>query len=200
MRLSIWILIEEKVLIKAVIFDLDGTLLFTKKANYFSYKQAFKLFDVDLTENQYNKHFGLRFDGLAENVAPHLNATELDKIRTAKAEFYKDNYHLIKPNNNLISFLRFCSSNMISCLCTTASRRNVEPLIKYFELHNCFDMVVCGEDVENAKPHPDCFKKVMLDLDLKKHECLIFEDSSKGIAAATKAGVSYIKVEGEDND
>jgi beta-phosphoglucomutase-like phosphatase (HAD superfamily) len=42
-------------MLKAIFFDLDGTLFFTRKANFLAYQKAFLTFGVNLTEEEYKK-------------------------------------------------------------------------------------------------------------------------------------------------
>ena len=68
-------------MIKGLLFDLDGTLVNTKEANYLSYKEAYMTIGINLSRVDYSKVFGLRFDDMAE---ASLFVLELDE-QTYKA-------------------------------------------------------------------------------------------------------------------
>jgi HAD superfamily hydrolase (TIGR01509 family) len=56
--------------------------------------------------------------------------------------------------------------------------------------------VVCAEDYERGKPHPDPFLLAAKHLGVLPVECVVFEDSPTGIEAAKAAGMSWVYVPG----
>lgn len=55
-----------------------------------------------------------------------------------------------------------------------------------------FDVILSGEDFENSKPDPEIYISAMKSLGVKKHDCIIIEDSDYGIEAGNKAGAFVI--------
>ena len=53
---------------KIFLFDFDGTLVNTFKANYYAYKEAFRQYGYSLSEDQYKECYGLRYDGLCNKM------------------------------------------------------------------------------------------------------------------------------------
>ena len=51
-----------------------------------------------------------------------------------------------------------------------------------------FDVLVCGDEVQKGKPHPEIFLSAAEKLNLPTSECLMFEDSENGITSAYNAG------------
>ena len=184
--------------IKAFIFDLDGTLFFTKKANDRSYKQATDSLGLLWNQKKYHQLFGLRFLEMIREMIPHISQEQTSQIRQLKLEYYQKNVDLIKPNKPLIQFLKYMKDqNFIICLATTASQKNVDFILQYFGLFNDFDYIVYGEDVEKGKPSPECFLKCMEKFKLSPPEVLIFEDSKSGEKAAKKCGAHYLIIKNE---
>jgi beta-phosphoglucomutase len=71
-------------MIKALIFDLDGTLLDTKEANYLSYNAAFKDIGVRIERSKYYQYYGLRFDDLLKFIAPNITNKQKYIIKEKK--------------------------------------------------------------------------------------------------------------------
>src|SRR3989339_1401783 len=163
--------------IKCLIFDLDGTLFFTEKANYLAYKKTLKIFGINFKKETYKKFFGLRLKELLTSINPDL-VINIKKIKELKSKFYKKNLKFIIPNTNLIEFLKYAKKiKLICCLATTASKKNTMMILNYFKIKKYFDLIITGDDVQNAKPHPECFNKCIDNFNLNPNECLIFEDS-----------------------
>ena len=79
-------------------------------------------------------------------------------------------------------------------LASTASKKNLYNVLKYFKLENFFDVIICGEDVNKGKPDPEVYNMAMNKLGVTADESLIFEDSEVGTQAAENANVKFIKI------
>lgn len=72
---------------------------------------------------------------------------------------------------------------------TSADRDNVAFTLDALGLADGFDVVVGAEDVARGKPHPDGYRLASERLGVAADRCLVIEDSTVGIAAATRAGM-----------
>jgi mannitol-1-phosphate/altronate dehydrogenase len=71
----------------------------------------------------------------------------------------------------------------------TSSRRAIaEEYLINANVYKFFDLLVCGDEVEQGKPHPEIFIKAAQRLNLQPQQCLMFEDSENGINSASEAG------------
>ena len=62
------------------------------------------------------------------------------------------------------------------------------------KLQTIFACVSCGDEVENGKPAPDCFKAAAQKLGLEPQQCLAIEDAPSGVEAAVAAGMRVVVV------
>lgn len=186
-------------LIKAIITDFDGTLVNTFKANYLAYKNAFKQYGYELTEEQYKECFGLRYDGLCDRM--HIKEEDRKKIKELKKNIYPNYFEYLGLNMNLLTFIK--ASRLIygikTCIASTASRENLYNVLRYFNIEEYFDIIITGENVSKGKPNPEVYLKAMNTLEVEPEESLVFEDSEIGLEAAENAGVNYIRIKNYNN-
>ena len=172
--------------IKAIITDFDGTLVDTIIANCFAYSKAFEACGLELDSNLYKANYGLRFDDLCKKIGIEDNEIK-KKIRSLKAN--------IRVNNELLKFISMCKGQGIkTCVASTASKKNLYGVLKYFNLDLYFDIIISGDDVSKGKPSPEVYIKALDLLDCEPEEALVFEDSEVGCEAAEAAGIQYIKI------
>lgn len=181
-----------------IITDFDGTLFDTFYANYKSYETAFELCGLWIDVDTYQKCFGLRFNEFMKFFG--INDVSIQqKIKALKADEYAKNVDFVRPNHNLINFLKLTKENDVKIgIGTTASKVNVQNVLNHFKLENLFDFIITGEDVTNGKPDPEVYIKALAAASthhtVAPEEALVFEDSDTGIHAAINAGIDYIKI------
>ena len=77
-------------------------------------------------------------------------------------------------------------------LASNAEPENVAFLLDRAGLRRYFRVVVDGHQVRNPKPHPELYLRVAQLLDVRPADCIVFEDSFTGVAAAGAAGMRVI--------
>ena len=178
---------------KLHITDFDGTLFDTREANYLAYKETLKkVYDYELKPEDYYDNFGLRINELLKKLK--LDVDKLQDVKKTKARVYKKYFDKIQMNKNLYSHLHYAKQNSnIICLATTASKKNVENLLKYFEIEDLFDYIITGDNVNNGKPDPEVYQKIIMKYPFVSTDNIyIYEDSDAGFLAAHKSGVKNI--------
>ena len=180
--------------IKLVITDFDGTLVGTFQANYHAYCEAFNQVGLTLTEEQYRKCYGLRFDAFMD--AMRIEDVEVRKrIRAIKGECYPNHFGLLKVNQPLLDFIRmFRQGGGKTAVASTARGKNLTNALNHIGANDDFDLILAGEDVKEGKPSPEIYNTVMQRMGVTPGQTLIFEDSPVGLQAAEVAGAHYIKI------
>ena len=184
---------EIKVKQKLAIFDLDGTLFDTSLVNYYSYKEALEKYNIKMSENLQ------KWDGMSyKNFLPEIinNDSELiEKVHNMKIKLYEKNLDKARVNNNLFSIIEKIRDDYYITVVTTASKRNTEQIIKYFNKQEMFDYIITKEDVVHVKPDSEGFEKMMQKFNIKSENTTIFEDSDVGVMAARKTGANVFIVD-----
>ena len=181
-------------LISCMIFDLDGVLFFTEEANKHAYMRAFNEENIPFDEKKFQDVSEHHYTTFLRVLCPSITDEEIIRIRMLKANYYKEEVSRVRENEILLGFIRSFKNTVKICLATSASRTNMDFLLKHFGVDRLFDYVVCGDDIGSPKPDPECLIRCMEKFQLSPEECLVFEDSEIGIQTALNAGMPCLRV------
>ena len=192
--------------IKALIFDVDGTLAETEEVH----REAFnRIFD----EVGLNWHWSvddytrlLKTTGGKERMRKHrddLGATEPSDDRIAelhkrKTAIYAEivasgNLNLRPGVRELVSDAR--AAGIRVAVATTTNTPNVEALCQACwgqPANEVFEVIAAGDEVDEKKPAPDVFNLALERLGLPAQDCIALEDSRNGLLSAHAAGIAVV--------
>ncbi|KAA5602519.1 HAD family hydrolase [Blastochloris sulfoviridis] len=182
--------------VKAVLVDLDGTLADTETASAAAYAEALAEVGVgvgvgELARCAHGRHWS---QFLPEILAGAGRASAPGAVAERKRQIYEARLAQIRINHALASLIAFVRPMCRTGLVTTAASGTVTALLTCHGLDGHFDIVVTGCDVEFRKPHPEAYLRAAHLLGVAPQECLVFEDSDVGVAAAKAAGARVIRV------
>jgi beta-phosphoglucomutase-like phosphatase (HAD superfamily) len=204
--------------IRAFVFDLDGTLVETEKLKALSYARAATELRPDLEEQEVEAAFA-DFVGLSrQEVAVGLmRRFELeDAARARMHEFgvekpwqayvrirlriYEellsdpDRVLSVRYPHNLALLTDVRGQDYLTALATQSHREEALRVLGILGITDEFDVIATREDVEHGKPAPEMHLLVARELGVEAEECLAIEDSPAGIEAALAAGAQAIAV------
>jgi beta-phosphoglucomutase len=205
-------------MIRAFVFDLDGTLVETEELKALSYARAATQLRRDLDEEEVVAAFGDLVGLSRQEVAVGLmRRFELeDAARARMAEFgvgtpwqayvqirlgiYEEmlgdpkliQEHRYPHNIALLRSVR--QEGFPTALATQSHREQARRVLGILGLQDEFDVVVTRDDVEHGKPDPEMHLLAARELDLEAGECLAIEDSPAGVQGALAAGMEVIAV------
>ncbi len=178
----------EKKKFKAALFDFDGTLFFTDRANYLSYSYAVSQEGYTLSEEEFIKVCsGKDYKTFLKLLYPDITEEQCKNIHFVKLDCYKNFYNEITPNYSALTIAECLKASMKLGIVTTATRKNVIEILDYYNISDMFDFIISKEDVKNQKPSPECYFQALKQLNASSDEVIAFEDSDIGIEAAEKA-------------
>lgn len=182
-------------MLKAIIFDLDGTVVEDEDEYGSAFKEVLKSLGVETSE-EYPHQGGI---GVAENWPILLQKfgvktkKTIDELTRETQEAYLKRIEgvTLKPGFEiLVNELK--QTGFKTALATSNVWDMTEQLITRLSLDEFFDVVVTGETVKRKKPAPDLFLSAANQLNMAPSDCLVFEDSPAGVEAAKKAGMRVI--------
>ncbi len=176
--------------IKAIIFDLDGVIVDTAKYHFLAWKSLAKSLGIDFSEEQNENLKGMsRMDSLDYILnLGGVQKSEEDRIKLAASKNF-EYLDLIKDLDDseilpgTLDWLDECEQNGIKIALGSASK-NARRILKALDLIARFDVIIDGTNTTKTKPDPQVFQLAAEGLDLKAEECVVIEDSYKGIEAA----------------
>jgi len=194
--------------LKALIFDVDGTLADTERDGHrVAFNQAFAAagFDWDWSVSLYSEL--LAIGGGKERIRFYLqqgqpNFQPLDEwdkfladLHALKNKYYKkllDSGAIpLRPGvKRLIKEAR--EQGLRLAIATTSALPNVLALLEQYIDPHWFEVIAAGDIVPAKKPASDIYYYVLKTMDLEPSDCLVFEDSHHGLQAALGAGLKTI--------
>lgn len=175
---------------KALIFDLDGTLVDTMPVHYEAWKAILKKRGIDFSEKLFESFSGIPTFKIVPLVNKIFNINlDPEEIVTEKESNFLSNIDKIKPIYPVIEIVKKYYGKLPMSIGTGGYRRIAEVTIKKAELDKYFDIIITADDVENHKPEPDTFLLCAKRMNVSPKYCEVFEDADNGLIAAKKAGM-----------
>ena len=183
-------------MIKAVIFDVDGTLIDSVDLHAQAWKETFKQHGKDIPYEQLRHQMGKGGDQLMPVFFSRDEVEELgDQMEKYRSKLFKREYlSRVRAFPDVRElFLRILADGKTIALATSAKE---EELAVYKEIANISDLVneeTSADDAEKSKPHPDIFKAALEKLgDVKPTEALVVGDTPYDAEAAIKLSLRTI--------
>lgn len=184
--------------IKAVIFDLDGTLVDSMGMWKDIDIEFLGRFGIPLPDGLQEEIEGKSFSETAVYFKERFGLPmSLQEIKDCWNEMAMDQYsHAVPLKPGVREFLDYLKRRGISMgIATSNSRELVTAVTKALGLSDYFSAVTVGCQVAKGKPAPDVYLFAAGLLEADPAECLVFEDIPAGILAGKRAGMTVWAVE-----
>ncbi len=196
-------------MLKALIFDVDGTLADTESVHLDAFNHAFReeglgwhwdvalytrLLDISGGKERMAHHWSLVEPEVQE---VHAGAREdaIHRLHEIKTAYYEEAVRggAVQFRPGVLALMNEAKSQGIElAIATTTSPVNIAALMSTALGADWRSHFLAIGDAGNSplkKPHPQVYLKVLSDMGLQPRQCVAFEDSSNGLRAATAAGL-----------
>ncbi|MBE9635652.1 HAD family hydrolase [Salipiger mangrovisoli] len=181
-------------MIKALLFDLDGTLLHSDPLHFEVFAGLYAERGRELTEAGYlsDIHGRHNLDSFPE-LFPGEDAHALSDLKEARFRDRLVEGHAPMPG--AVALLdRAEARGWRIAVVTNAPRVNAEAMLRAIGLRPRIELLVIGDECSRAKPDPEPYLAAMRAFDVAPRECLAFEDSPSGMRAAAASGAHTVGI------
>jgi HAD superfamily hydrolase (TIGR01509 family) len=181
---------------KFLLFDNDGVLVETENWYYEANVKALAEIDIELTFDVYMEIMAR--GGTAWEVARAQNISEeiITKQREQRDIYYRE---FIRTEHieidGVVDTLEELKKEYKMGIITTARRVDFDLIHNDRDIIKFMDFSLCVEEYPRSKPHPDPYLAGMKKFNATKDECLIIEDSQRGLTSAVNAEIECAIVE-----
>ncbi|YCM45365.1 HAD family phosphatase [Verrucomicrobiaceae bacterium 227] len=182
---------------KALIFDLDGTLVDSMPAHFKAWCQALEdhgspgVFPEDVFYAMGGRPTRDIVQIINGDRGLHLDP---DGVAMSKKRHFLKVLSTVELIKEVSDFAEAHRGKVPMAVASGGSRVVVEKTLQIVGISDWFDEVVSSDEVENGKPAPDVFLEAASRLGVAPADCVVFEDGRAGIEAAIAAGMEVVTV------
>jgi len=178
-------------MIKAIFWDNDGVLVNTEHFYYEANRVIFAKLGIELTKEMYVENFLKKSNGtwhlLQEKGYDEKTISLLREERNFYyAKLLEEKAQAIEGVEEIVkSFL----GKLLMGIVTSSRKDHFDIIHKKTGLLKYFDFVLTSEDYSKTKPDPEPYLRALKVSKMKKEECIVIEDSERGLKSALAAGL-----------
>ncbi|GGG58835.1 haloacid dehalogenase [Salipiger pallidus] len=173
---------------KALLFDLDGTLLISDPLHIAVFGDLFAERDMEFSEEFYERQIhGSHNADIFPKLFPGEDPEALAEEKEARfRERLTTGTPPMAGARALLDLAR--DKGWALAVVTNAPRINAEHMLKAIGLRDDFEVLVIGDECAKGKPDPEPYLEAMRQLGVRPQDCIAFEDSQSGMRAAARSG------------
>jgi hypothetical protein len=184
---------------KAFLFDLNGTMIDDMDYHITAWHRILNELGASITwEQMKHECYGKNHELLERTFPGRFSEEEKDKMSFAKEEAYQAAF---KPHLKLIKGLddflaRAHASGLRMAIGSAAILFNIDFVLDNIRIRHYFQALVSADHVRKSKPDPETYLTCAKELGVHSKECLVFEDTPKGVESALNAGMDAVVIKG----
>lgn len=189
-------------ILKALVFDLDGVLTDTAELHYLAWKKLSDELGLYFDREQNEALKGVSRIGSFEIILKNndkldfYSFAEKEMLSNRKNEYYKELIETLTEKDVLpgIRSLLDDARNRGLKTAVASVSRNAPRVLERIGLASCFDTVADADKVKNSKPDPEIFLTCATQLGIPPASCIGIEDAQAGVEAILSAGMFAVGI------
>jgi len=181
--------------IKAVLFDIDGTLVDSNDMHVRSWSEAFRSAGHEMADSVIHDQIGKGTDMLVPTLLPGTDEAEQQRLGDAQGAVFKERYlNTVEPFPGARDLLhRVHDAGKKVVLASSASSGELEHYVGLLGIEDILAATTSADDVEHTKPAPDIFAAALAKVaPLGCDEVIVVGDTPYDVEAAGKCGIKTI--------
>lgn len=180
---------------KYFLFDLNGTMINDMEYHISAWHQVFNNHGAVISwEHMKEECYGKNEEIVARLFPARFTEEETSQMSLQKEAQYQLNY---KPHLQLLpgldNFLQKAKERNIGmAIGSAAIMSNIDFVINNLNLRAYFDVIVSADNVQMSKPDPETYLTCARKFGASQEDCIVFEDSTKGVESALNAGMKCV--------
>jgi len=182
---------------KAFLFDMNGTMIDDMDYHIIAWHRILNELGAGITLERMKAECYGKNDELVERMLPgKFTQKEKERMSVEKERKYQEEY---RPKLALLPGLhefldKARSSKITMAIGTAAIMLNVDFTLDGLNIRSYFDVIVSADDIKASKPDPETYEKCAVALHMAPTDCIVFEDSPKGVESAARAGMKAVVI------
>lgn len=179
------------------LFDLNGTMIDDMNYHITAWHRILNDLGATLSLERMKAECYGKNNELLERMFPgRFTELEKDQMSLEKEKKYQEQF---KPHLKLLpglnDFLKKAHESSIKmAIGSAAIMFNIDFVLDNLSLRPYFDALISADNVENSKPDPETYLKCAAALGVSPEDCIVFEDSPKGVKSAQRAGMKAVVI------
>jgi HAD superfamily hydrolase (TIGR01509 family) len=181
--------------IKAILFDIDGTLVDSNDMHVLAWEEAFAGIGASFDRQILHDQIGKGADMLIPTLLPHLDADAQDELGEEHGRIFKSKFlNQVKPFQGAHELLAHAhAQGQQVILASSASKAELDHYLNLLKARELVAAATSGDDVEKTKPAPDIFSTALGKLaNVSPEHALVVGDTPYDIEAAIKCGMAAV--------
>lgn len=183
-------------MIRAVIFDVDGTLVDSTYLHTLAWSRALRRHGHDVPMAAVHRAIGMGGDRILDQLVPGRDRADDDALKGVHAALFEQTWPELRPFDGAGELVRACrATGSQVALATSAGERDLKVLREVLDVDDVVDVVTGADDVDRSKPDPDLLLTAAGRLGLDDPaEAVVVGDSVWDVRAARRAGMRCVGV------
>ena len=183
---------------RAVIWDVDGTLIDSGALHFETWVTTLEQEGVAVTQQQFQDTFGQRNDAvLRVFLGPDLSEDDSTRISDAKEVLYRElvrgrGIQALPGVRDWLQTLH--AAGWRQAIASSAPRANLDVIVEAMDIGKYFDAIVSADEVAVGKPDPAIFTLAAQRLGVDPARSVVVEDAHVGLEGARRAGMRTVGV------